>query len=148
MSDVTTPETIVDTVEADAVDNVPNTATVPSFRLKEEADKRRAVEEENKTLREQAANKEAELVFAEAKWKFGADAMTNEKVIALREEHPTLSREQAISFAGLGKSKPNDVQQGSTFVGRPSGETAKTDMTLEEKKIALSQAWKDWAIKF
>jgi hypothetical protein len=67
MSDVTTPETIVDTVEADAVDNVPNTATVPSFRLKEEADKRRAVEEENKTLREQAAKKEAELVFAEAK---------------------------------------------------------------------------------
>lgn len=68
MSDDTTLDNNATTPDTNgATDDTKSGAFVPSHRLKEEADKRRAIEQEAEQLRQQLAGKDKEVQLAEAR---------------------------------------------------------------------------------
>lgn len=76
---------------------------VPSFRLKEETDKRKSLETEFETYKQeqekkrQESEKQREYDIAEAR--FWKDILSDEKVQAVKQQHSTLSWEEAIRLA-------------------------------------------------
>ena len=149
MSDDTT-QTNATTVDATtATDDTQSSGSVPSFRLKEEAERRREAEQRAEKLEQQLAETKMQTATEVAKARYGEEVINSEKVQQVLTKYPNMDYSDAITLAGLGQQKQEPAQEevstgGQMFVGRPATpDTTPKEMTIEQERAEVEKALRE-----